>query len=91
MDQVIWAHIRYNLYNDTRISDDNAFNIWSSITGSVEKLYNEFSNMDIAGVTFFPAERGRSYDFYASSKNKNSVLYMNLASGKVEMIEGKKD
>ena len=52
------------------------------------KVYDEYTNLHIAGVTFFPSERGRGYDFYASSINKNDVLYMNLASGKVEMIEG---
>ena len=57
--------------------------------GTVTKAFDEYTNLHIAGVTFFPSERGRSYDFYASSVNKNDVLYMNLASGKVELIEGK--
>ncbi len=58
------------------------------ILGHLEKLYDEYTNLHISDVTFFPSERGRSYDFFASSVNKNDVLYMNLASGKVEMIEG---
>lgn len=51
-------------------------------------MFDEYTSLHISDVTFFPSERGRGYDLYASSTNKNEVLYINLASGKVEMIEG---
>lgn len=62
--------------------------LFYSSTGKIEKLYDEYTNLHVSDITFFPSDRGHSYDFYASSTNRNEVLYMNLASGKVEMIEG---
>lgn len=56
--------------------------------GKLVYLYDEFTNTHISAVTFFPSDSGRGYDLYASSQDKNDVLYMNLGSGKVEMIEG---
>lgn len=56
--------------------------------GKIEKMYDEYTNLHISDVTFFPSDRGRSYDLYASSVKKNDVLYLSLLSGKVEMIEG---
>ena len=60
-------------------------------SGKAEHMFDEYTSLHISDVTFFPAERGRGYDLYASSTNKNEVLYINLASGKVEMIEGEAD
>ena len=51
-------------------------------------MFDEYTSLHISDVTFFPSEHGRGYDLYASSSSKNEVLYINLASGKVEMIEG---
>jgi hypothetical protein len=51
-------------------------------------MFDEYTSLHISDVTFFPAEHGRGYDLYASSTNKNEVLYINLSTGKVEMIEG---
>ena len=59
-----------------------------TVAGKLEHLFDEYTNIHVSDVAFFPSERGRSYDFYASSVDKNDVLYINLASGKVEMIEG---
>jgi len=58
------------------------------LLGKLEYVYDEYTNTHISAVTFFPSDSGRGYDLYASSKDKNDVLYMNLNSGKVEMIEG---
>ena len=59
------------------------------ILGELKHVFDEYTNLHVSDVTFFPSELGRGYDFYASSANKNDVLYVNLESGKVEMIEGK--
>ena len=57
--------------------------------GKTEHMFDEYTSLHIADVTFFPSERGHGYDLYASSANKNEVLFINLGSGKVEMIEGR--
>jgi len=56
----------------------------------MEHIFDEYTNLHISDVTFFPSGRGYGYDFYASATNKNDVLYIELESGKVEMIEGTK-
>ena len=58
------------------------------MTGKLEHLFDEYTSIHVSDVAFFPSVHGRSYDFYASSTDKNDVLYINLQSGKVEMIEG---
>ena len=39
-------------------------------------------------VAFFPSDRGFGYNFFATSADKNSMLFVDLESGKVEMIDG---
>ena len=58
------------------------------VTGKLEHVFDEYTNIHVSDLAFFPSERGRGYDFYASSVDKNDVLFINLQSGKVEMIEG---
>ena len=59
------------------------------LPGKLEQLYEEYINMEISDVSFSHADHGHGYNLYASSANRDQVLYMNLASGKVEMVQGK--
>jgi len=70
-------------------SEDNTLAVYRvHDNGKLEHLFDEYTNIHVSDIAFFPSERGRSYDFYASSQDKNDVLFINLQSGKVEMIEG---
>ena len=40
-------------------------------------------------MSFFPSARGHGYDLYATSSDKSQLLYVNLASGKNSIIDGK--
>lgn len=51
-------------------------------------LFDVKTTLQISDVTFFPSHTTHSYDLYASSANKEDILFVNLADGKVEMITG---
>lgn len=46
------------------------------------------TTLNISDVTFYPSQTTHSYDLYASAKDKEDILFLNLLSGKVEMITG---
>ncbi|XP_023245992.1 follistatin-related protein 5-like isoform X2 [Copidosoma floridanum] len=47
------------------------------------------TTLNISDITFYPSQTAHGYDLYASSMdNKEDILFLNLASGKVEMITG---
>ncbi|CAB0037197.1 unnamed protein product [Trichogramma brassicae] len=47
------------------------------------------TTLNISDITFYPSQTTHGYDLYASSMdNKEDILFLNLASGKVEMITG---
>ena len=52
------------------------------------KLYTEYTNMELSDVAFFPAEHDHGYDLFASSDSNNNLLFMNLKSGTIQLIEG---
>ena len=56
--------------------------------GSLENVFEDMTSIHASSAAFFHAETGLSYDLFVSSKNKNDLLYVNLASGKMEIIEG---
>lgn len=57
--------------------------------GKLQHVFEEYTSFHVSDLTFFPSERGHSYDFFATSADRNDLLYINLASGKIEMIEGR--
>lgn len=46
------------------------------------------TTLNISEFTFYPSKTTHSYDIYATSVDKEDILFVNLADGKVEMITG---
>ncbi|XP_043287172.1 follistatin-related protein 5-like isoform X3 [Venturia canescens] len=46
------------------------------------------TTLNISDITFYPSQTTHGYDLYASSTDKEDILFLNLATGKVEMITG---
>ncbi|XP_012285083.1 follistatin-related protein 5, partial [Orussus abietinus] len=46
------------------------------------------TTLNISDMTFYPSQTTHGYDLYASSIDKEDILFLNLATGKVEMITG---
>ncbi|GJQ68334.1 hypothetical protein Trydic_g16928 [Trypoxylus dichotomus] len=46
------------------------------------------TTLNISDVTFYPSQTTHSYDIYASAQDKEDILFLNLLTGKVEMITG---
>ncbi|KAJ8924834.1 hypothetical protein NQ315_000988 [Exocentrus adspersus] len=46
------------------------------------------TTLNISDVTFYPSQSTHSYDIYASAQDKEDILFLNLLSGKVEIITG---
>ena len=55
----------------------------------MKHFFDEYTSFKLDGVTFFPSERGYGYDLYATSADQSQLLYVNLASGKNSIIDGK--
>ncbi|OXA59102.1 Follistatin-related protein 5 [Folsomia candida] len=54
----------------------------------LEFSFDVKTSLNISDVTFFPSQRSHTYDLYASSVDKDDVLFVDLESGKVEMVSG---
>ncbi|XP_076032661.1 follistatin-related protein 5-like isoform X3 [Oratosquilla oratoria] len=54
----------------------------------LEYLYDVSTTLNISDITFFTSRLTHSYDMYASSTDKNDILFLDLHTGKVEMITG---
>ncbi|XP_015590184.1 follistatin-related protein 5 isoform X2 [Cephus cinctus] len=46
------------------------------------------TTLNISDIAFYPSQTTHGYDLYASSIDKEDILFLNLATGKVEMITG---
>uniref|UniRef100_A0A6P7FSV5 Follistatin-related protein 5-like isoform X1 n=1 Tax=Diabrotica virgifera virgifera TaxID=50390 RepID=A0A6P7FSV5_DIAVI len=46
------------------------------------------TTLNISDITFYPSQTTHSYDIYASAQDKEGILFLNLLTGKVEMITG---
>ncbi|XP_064636735.1 follistatin-related protein 5-like isoform X2 [Lineus longissimus] len=56
--------------------------------GILTYSFDEFTNLHISDVAFFPSSSGQGYDFFATSVDQNNLMYINLDTGHVELIEG---
>ncbi|KAJ8931241.1 hypothetical protein NQ314_015885 [Rhamnusium bicolor] len=46
------------------------------------------TTLNISDVTFYSSQSTHSYDIYASAQDKEDILFLNLLTGKVEIITG---
>lgn len=46
------------------------------------------TTLNISDITFYPSQTTHGYDLYASATDKEDILFLNLSTGKVEMITG---
>lgn len=51
-------------------------------------IFDVKTTLNISDITFYPSKTSHSYDLYASSVDKEDILFVNLVDGKVEMITG---
>ncbi|KAL1123314.1 hypothetical protein AAG570_002400 [Ranatra chinensis] len=51
-------------------------------------MFDVKTTLNISDVTFYPSQTTHGYDLYASSVDKEDILFLNLLTGKVEMITG---
>ncbi|XP_037025567.1 follistatin-related protein 5-like isoform X2 [Bradysia coprophila] len=54
----------------------------------LEFSFDVKTTLNISDVTFFESQTEHGYDLYASAVDKEDILYLNLFTGKVEMITG---
>ncbi|KAL7644797.1 UNVERIFIED_CONTAM: hypothetical protein RMT77_004610 [Armadillidium vulgare] len=54
----------------------------------LEYTYDVVTTLNISDVTFFPSRYTHSYDLFAASTDKDDILFLDLQTGKVEMITG---
>ncbi|XP_018322543.1 follistatin-related protein 5 [Agrilus planipennis] len=46
------------------------------------------TTLNISDITFYPSQTTHSYDIYATASDKEDILFLNLLTGKVEIITG---
>ncbi|KAG8235846.1 hypothetical protein J437_LFUL015639 [Ladona fulva] len=46
------------------------------------------TTLNISDIAFYPSQTTHGYDLYASASDKEDILFLNLVTGKVEMITG---
>ncbi|XP_071050414.1 follistatin-related protein 5-like isoform X2 [Onthophagus taurus] len=46
------------------------------------------TTLNISDITFYPSQTTHSYDIYATAQDKEDILFLNLLTGKVEIITG---
>ncbi|KAG8276434.1 Follistatin- protein 5 [Homalodisca vitripennis] len=51
-------------------------------------LFDVKTTLNISDMTFYPSQTTHGYDLYASAVDKEDILFLNLVTGKVEMITG---
>ncbi|KDR16550.1 Follistatin-related protein 5 [Zootermopsis nevadensis] len=51
-------------------------------------LFDVKTTLNISDITFYPSQTTHGYDLYASATDKEDILFLNLVTGKVEMITG---
>ncbi|XP_065341205.1 follistatin-related protein 5-like isoform X2 [Cloeon dipterum] len=51
-------------------------------------LFDVKTTLNISDIAFYPSRTTHGYDLYASATDKEDLLFLNLVTGKVEMITG---
>ncbi|XP_075233144.1 follistatin-related protein 5-like isoform X3 [Lycorma delicatula] len=51
-------------------------------------VFDVKTTLNISDMTFYPSQTTHGYDLYASAVDKEDILFLNLVTGKVEMITG---
>ncbi|XP_064104543.1 follistatin-related protein 5-like [Macrobrachium nipponense] len=54
----------------------------------LEYVFDVITTLNVSDVTFFPSRLTHSYDMYAASTDKDDIFFLDLHTGKVEMITG---
>lgn len=58
------------------------------MTSGLKFLFDVKTTLNISAITFYPSQTTHGYDLYASATDKEDILFLNLVTGKVEMITG---
>ncbi|EEB13958.1 conserved hypothetical protein [Pediculus humanus corporis] len=58
------------------------------ITTGLKFLFDVKTTLNVSAITFYPSQTTHGYDLYASATDKEDILFLNLVTGKVEMITG---
>ncbi|XP_012252708.2 follistatin-related protein 5-like isoform X2 [Athalia rosae] len=58
------------------------------LPSSLKFAFDVKTSLNISDITFYPSQTTHGCDLYASSTDKEDILFLNLATGKVEMITG---
>lgn len=56
--------------------------------GHVKTDFQVSTNLHISDLGFYPTMSSHAYDLIATSRNREEAIYINLETGKVEMISG---
>ncbi|XP_049830071.1 follistatin-related protein 5-like isoform X2 [Schistocerca gregaria] len=51
-------------------------------------LFDVKTTLNVSDIAFYPSRTNHGYDLYASGTDKEDILFLNLVTGKVEMITG---
>ncbi|XP_074037998.1 follistatin-related protein 5 isoform X2 [Leptinotarsa decemlineata] len=51
-------------------------------------IFDVKTSLNISDVTFYPSQSTHSYDIYATAQDKEGIVFLNLLTGKVEVITG---
>ncbi|XP_042203130.1 follistatin-related protein 5-like isoform X4 [Homarus americanus] len=54
----------------------------------LDYVFDVITTLNVSDVTFFPSRLTHSYDLYAASSDKDDIFFLDLQTGKVEMITG---
>ncbi|XP_026684231.1 follistatin-related protein 5-like [Diaphorina citri] len=56
--------------------------------GGLKFVFDVKTTLNISSIAFYPSQTTHGYDLYASSTDKEDILFLNLLTGKVEMMTG---
>jgi len=54
----------------------------------LEHVFDEYTQLHLDDVAFFPSESGFDYDAFITSSDQPSILHLDLESGRVSITEG---
>lgn len=54
----------------------------------LDYMFDVITTLNVSDVTFFPSRLTHSYDLFAASTDKDDIFFLDLHTGKVEMITG---
>ncbi|XP_076361506.1 follistatin-related protein 5-like [Tachypleus tridentatus] len=100
LTDIVVSH-KINLFGKPHISPDSRYVVTLERTNTsviifaqevteqgLQFLFDVKTTLQISDITYFPSPTTQSYDLYASSSNKEDILFVDLANGKVEMVTG---